>query len=80
MSNGIRCICAAYGECECACGADWTDQRVYDLQEEVAILQEAVNALLSMLPPQTINDLNFLAPEVLSINPEVLKKINETTN
>jgi len=53
---------------------------VYDLREEVAILQEAVNALLSMLPPQTINDLNFLAPEVLSINPEVLKKINETTN
>ena len=80
MSNGDGCECGARCEGECGCSVDWTDQYIYDLQEEVAILQEAVNALLSMLPPQTINDLNFLAPEVLNINPEVLKKINEQTN
>lgn len=22
--EGKDCICAAYGECECGCGADWT--------------------------------------------------------
>lgn len=22
--EGIDCICAAYDECECGCGADWT--------------------------------------------------------
>lgn len=39
MSNGKGCICGAYGECECGCGADWTPQEIYDLRKKVAELE-----------------------------------------
>ena len=32
---GMDCICSAYGQCECGCGADWTDPKVYELQRVV---------------------------------------------
>ena len=34
MSNGQGCTCNAWSENECACGADWTPQEVYDLRAE----------------------------------------------
>ena len=34
MSDGMDCICSAYGPSECGCGADWTPQIVYDLRDE----------------------------------------------
>ena len=37
MADGKGCVCHAYGECECACGADWTPQEVYDLRAEVEL-------------------------------------------
>ena len=40
MADGKGCVCHAYGECECACGADWTPQEVYDLRAEVERLQK----------------------------------------
>ena len=40
MADGKGCVCHAYGECECACGADWTPQEVYDLRAEVERLRE----------------------------------------
>ena len=49
MSNGIDCECGAYGECECGCGADWTDQRVYDLQDEVKQLKATIVELQEAL-------------------------------
>lgn len=29
---GKGCTCAAYGESECACDADWTPKEVYELR------------------------------------------------
>jgi len=49
MSNGYRCECGAYGEHECGCGADWTDQRVYDLQDEVVRLEAIIVELREAL-------------------------------
>jgi hypothetical protein len=49
MSNGEGCDCGAYGECECGCGADWTDQRVYDLQDEVKELKATIVELQEAL-------------------------------
>jgi len=43
MSDGEGCTCMAYGEHECCCDVDWTEQRVYDLQDEVASLRKALN-------------------------------------
>jgi hypothetical protein len=43
MSNGEGCTCLAYGEHECGCGVDWTDQEIYDLRAEVKQLKEATN-------------------------------------
>ena len=34
MSNGQDCTCSARSAYECACGADWTPQEVYDLRAE----------------------------------------------
>lgn len=34
MSNGQGCTCSAWSANECACGADWTPQEVYDLRAE----------------------------------------------
>ena len=34
MSNGQGCTCNAWVANECACGADWTPQEVYDLRAE----------------------------------------------
>ena len=34
MSNGQDCTCSAWSANECACGADWTPQEVYDLRAE----------------------------------------------
>ena len=34
MSNGQGCTCNAWAANECACGADWTPQEVYDLRAE----------------------------------------------
>ena len=34
MSNGQDCTCNALVANECACGADWTPQEVYDLRAE----------------------------------------------
>lgn len=38
MANGKDCKCYAYCESECACGADWTPQEVYDLRASNARL------------------------------------------
>lgn len=40
--NGRECHCAAYSENECACGADWTPDEVYELRARV---KELVNAI-----------------------------------
>ena len=45
----MDCDCGAYGECECGCGADWTDQRVYDLQDEVKELKATIVELQEAL-------------------------------
>ena len=42
MINGMDCTCAAYGEYECGCGADWTTQEVYDLREEIEQLKAQI--------------------------------------
>ena len=34
MSNGQGCTCNAWAANECACGADWSPQEVYDLRAE----------------------------------------------
>jgi hypothetical protein len=39
MIDGMDCTCAAYGEHECCCGADWTTQETYDLREKNKILE-----------------------------------------
>ena len=36
MSDGFRCTCAAYGECECYCGIDWKPKEVYELRQQLA--------------------------------------------
>jgi len=60
MSNGEGCICNAYGECECACDADWTDQRVYDLQDEVSALRKSKwHNVENILPSQFENVLMY---------------------
>ncbi len=38
--DGKDCTCAAYGECECACGADWTPAEVYLLRDKVDALRK----------------------------------------
>lgn len=43
MPDGKDCICNAYGQSECACGADWTPQEIYDLRDKVTELQSIVN-------------------------------------
>jgi len=75
MSNGDGCECAAYGECECACGADWTDQRVYDLQYEGIILRKALADLLDDCYKFNGGETCFLTAEVMKRADEVLKKI-----
>lgn len=42
MADGKGCVCHAYCEYECACGADWTPQEVYDLRAEVERLRDAM--------------------------------------
>jgi len=42
MSNGIGCTCYAYAEFECGCDADWTDQEIYDLRDEVKKLKATI--------------------------------------
>ena len=37
--NGRECHCAAYSENECACGADWTPDEVYELRARVSELE-----------------------------------------
>lgn len=39
MADGKGCICNAYGECECACDADWTPQELIDARAEIARLR-----------------------------------------
>lgn len=39
MADGKDCICGAYGECECACAADWTPQELIDARAEIARLR-----------------------------------------
>jgi len=46
-TEGQGCICSAYGEMECACGADWTPREVYELRDEVTVLRKALNDLLN---------------------------------
>ena len=36
MSDGMDCVCAAYSESECGCGADWTPQEVINLRQQLA--------------------------------------------
>ena len=81
MSNGIGCICAAYGECECACGADWTDQEVYDLREEVAGLRKALYELLKYCYQFNSGEAFLITDEVIKNAAAALnKKDYETTN
>ena len=47
--NGRECHCAAHSENECACGADWTPDEVYELRARVEKL-EAENAKLRTIP------------------------------
>ena len=69
----MDCTCAAYGECECGCGADWTDQRVYDLQDEVVIFRDALNDLLN----DCINfDGTTLTPVFMENASKVLRREN----
>ena len=73
MSDGMDCDCGAYGECECGCGADWTDQRVYDLQYEVKYLRKTLNDLLN----DCINfDTGTLTPLYMENASRVLKEVN----
>ncbi len=37
---GRDCTCAAFGESECGCSADWTDARIYKLQDHIAQLEQ----------------------------------------
>ena len=43
--DGKDCTCLAYGECECACDADWTPSEVYRLRHELAALQARCEVL-----------------------------------
>jgi len=40
MGNGEDCVCAAYSESECGCGADWTSSEVYELRARIAELEK----------------------------------------
>lgn len=42
MSDGMDCVCAAYSESECGCGADWTPQEVINLRQQLAGAQEEI--------------------------------------
>jgi len=60
MSNGEGCDCAAWSESECGCGVDWTDQRVYDLQDEVTALRKSKwHNVENILPSQFENVLMY---------------------
>ena len=37
--NGRECHCAAHSENECACGADWTPDEVYELRARIKELE-----------------------------------------
>lgn len=39
---GKGCQCSAYYEGECACDADWTDPRVYELEQKLAEVKSQV--------------------------------------
>jgi hypothetical protein len=52
MTDGKDCNCAAYGEHECACGADWTPQEVYDLRKEKETLIKIANDLCEIIETQ----------------------------
>ena len=40
--RGKGCQCNAYGESECACGADWTDPEIYRLRNMINELRQCV--------------------------------------
>ena len=40
MGNGEDCVCAAYSESECGCGADWTSSEVYELRARIVELEK----------------------------------------
>jgi Na+-translocating ferredoxin:NAD+ oxidoreductase RnfC subunit len=42
--DGKTCTCAAYGQCECACDADWTPAEVYELRDAIATQSARVAA------------------------------------
>ena len=51
---GMDCCCAAHGECECGCGADWTPTEVYKLRETIAEMETRHAA--TMMHTQTVVD------------------------
>ena len=40
--EGIDCQCAAFGKCECACGADWTPAETYRIRIAINDLWDAI--------------------------------------
>lgn len=44
-SAGKGCQCAAWGECECACGVDWTPKEVYVLRLQNKKLRAEIRKL-----------------------------------
>ncbi len=49
MADGADCKCGAYGEHECGCGVDWTDGRVYDLEDKLEEAAVTIAVLRKML-------------------------------
>ena len=43
--DGQECDCCAHGECECACPADWTPRRTYELMLEVNALHAEIGRM-----------------------------------
>ena len=49
VADGNNCKCFAYSESECDCSADWTDERVYQLQTELDEAQQLINSVRKVL-------------------------------
>lgn len=47
--DGLWCSCGAYAESECACGADWTPSRVYELEARLAQVTSHRDRLVAAL-------------------------------
>ena len=71
MSNEQGCTCNAWSENECACGADWTPQEVYDLRAENERLKTELKSIDAALDDPRVNITLTTAEVVLELKAEL---------